>query len=69
MDDLIKRLEKYRLENKVSQGRLAKELGVAFSTVNRWLNDKSKPDKIQSYHIEKLIKNKVKIPKKQFTLF
>jgi DNA-binding transcriptional regulator YiaG len=40
---------------KVSQEVLAKKLDVAFSTVNRWLNGKSKPNKIQSYHIEKLL--------------
>lgn len=56
--DLIKRLETYRLENKISQEDLAKKLGVAFSTVNRWLNGKAKPNKIQSFHIEKLLKTK-----------
>lgn len=54
--DLIRRLEIYRLENKLPQEELAKKLGVAFSTVNRWLNRKSKPGTIQSYHIEKLLK-------------
>ena len=54
--DLIKKLEVYRLENKIPQEELAEKLGVAFSTVNRWLNGKSKPNKIQSYHIEKLLK-------------
>lgn len=54
--DLIKRLEIYRLENKIPQEKLAEKLGVAFSTVNRWLNGKAKPNKIQSYHIEKLLK-------------
>ena len=56
MDDLIKRLETYRLEHKIRQEALAEKLGVAFSTVNRWFNGKSKPNKIQSYHIEKLLK-------------
>jgi len=56
--DLIKKLEEYRLENKIPQQALAKMLDVSFSTVNRWLNGKSKPNKIQSYHIEKLIKKK-----------
>lgn len=56
--DLIKKLEIYRLENKISQEELAEKLGVAFSTVNRWLNGKAKPNKIQSYHIEKLLKKK-----------
>lgn len=56
--DIIKRLEVYRLENKISQEDLAEKLGVAFSTVNRWLNGKAKPNKIQSYHIEKLLRVK-----------
>jgi transcriptional regulator with XRE-family HTH domain len=56
--DLIKRLEIYRLENKIPQEKLAERLGVAFSTVNRWINGKAKPNKIQSYHIEKLLKNR-----------
>lgn len=53
--DIIDRLERFRLENKIPQQDLAKQLGVAFSTVNRWLNRKSKPNKIQTYHIEKLL--------------
>jgi len=56
--NLIERLEVFRLENKIPQQELAERLGVSFSTVNRWLNGKSKPNKIQSYHIEKLIKKK-----------
>ncbi len=54
--DEIQKLETYRLENRISQQRLAEMLGVSFSTVNRWLNGKSKPNKIQSYHIEKLLR-------------
>ena len=53
---LIQDLETYRLENKITQEQLAKNLGVAFATVNRWLNGKYKPRKIQQYHIEKLLK-------------
>ena len=56
--NLIKRLEIYRLENKIPQEEIAKKLGVAFSTVNRWINGKAKPNRIQSYHIEKLLKEK-----------
>ena len=58
--DLIKKLEIYRLEKKIPQEELAKRLDVAFSTVNRWLNRKSKPNKIQEYHIKKLINKKIK---------
>ena len=42
-DKLIEKLELYRLEKKISQEALAKKLGVAFSTVNRWFNHKCKP--------------------------
>lgn len=56
--NLIQKLETYRLENKIPQQDLAEKIGVAFSTVNRWLNGKSKPNKIQSYHIEKLLRGK-----------
>jgi len=60
MKDLMERLETYRLENKISQERLGELLGVYFSTVNRWLNGKNKPNKIQTYHIKKLLEGKVK---------
>jgi transcriptional regulator with XRE-family HTH domain len=58
MDDLLKQLELHRLENKITQETLAKELGVAFSTISRWLNGKVKPNKIQAYHIEKFLKER-----------
>ncbi len=60
MSDLIEELENYRLENRISQEQLAKKLGVAFSTVNRWLNGKSEPNKIQTYHIKKILKGLIK---------
>lgn len=55
---LVQRLDVYRLENKISQQLLAVKLGVSFVTVNRWFNGKSKPNKIQSYHIEKMLKER-----------
>ena len=58
--DIIKELEIYRLENKIPQQKLAKILGVAYLTVNRWFNGKSKPSKIHSYHIKKLLSEKKK---------
>jgi transcriptional regulator with XRE-family HTH domain len=58
--NIIKQLEIYRLEKKMTQEELAKKLDVAFSTVNRWFNGKSKPNKIQLYHITKLLKEKRK---------
>ena len=57
--DLIKKLEEYRLKRRITQERLAKMLGVSFATVNRWFNGKTKPLKIQEYHIKILLrKNK-----------
>ena len=55
VDDLIKQLELYRLENRITQVELAKDIGVNFSTVSRWLNGKTKPNKIQQYHVEKFL--------------
>jgi transcriptional regulator with XRE-family HTH domain len=56
MSKLIKKLEGYRLEHKISQTKLAEILGVTFVTVNRWLTGKFDPNKIQRYHIKKLLK-------------
>lgn len=58
MIKLIRQLEEYRLKNRIPQEVLAKKLGVAFSTVNRWINSKTKPNKTQRYHIEKLLLTK-----------
>jgi transcriptional regulator with XRE-family HTH domain len=55
MEDLIKKLEIYRLENRITQKQLANGLSVTFSTVNRWFNGKTKPNKIQRYHIKKML--------------
>ena len=58
--DIIKKLDLYRLENKITQEELAKELDVAFSTVNRWFNGWTVPSKIQQYHVEKYLNKKVR---------
>ena len=55
MDDLMKKLEIYRFENRISQRKLADLLHVHFSTVNRWFNGKTIPNKIQQYHIKELL--------------
>ena len=66
MDDLIKQLELYRLENRITQVELANDIGVNFSTISRWLNGKTKPNKIQQYHVEKyLSKRKLNFTSKQ----
>ena len=54
MIDLLEKLEIYRLENKLSQRKLAEKLGVAYNTVNRWFMGRNTPSKIQQYHIKKL---------------
>ncbi|MFP4466770.1 MAG: helix-turn-helix transcriptional regulator [Candidatus Goldiibacteriota bacterium] len=56
MKKIVKDLDIYRLENRISQENLAKELNVAFSTVNRWFNRRTTPGRIQAYHIKKLLK-------------
>ena len=56
--DIVAKLETYRLDKRISQEALADKLGVAFSTVNRWFNRKSSPNKIQTHHIKKLLKIK-----------
>ena len=55
--ELIQKLDIYRLENRISQQSLAAKLGVSFVTVNRWFNNRTKPNKIQRYHINKFLKN------------
>lgn len=55
MEDLIKQLELYRLENRITQVELANDIGVNFSTISRWLNGKTRPNKIQQYHLEKFL--------------
>lgn len=58
--NLIKKLEEYRLMNKISQERLAEMLGVSFSTVNRWFRGHQKPNQIQGYHIKRLLEESEK---------
>ena len=55
MVKLLEELENYRLENKLSQKKLAEKLGISFATVNRWFKGRNKPNKIQTYHIKKLL--------------
>ena len=55
MKELIEQLQIYQLKNRISQEELSRKLGVTFSTVNRWLNGKSIPNKTQQFHILRLI--------------
>lgn len=65
MMDLLEKLEIYRLENKISQRKLAKTLGISYNTVNRWFMNRNTPNKIQQYHIKKLL-DANKLKDKQF---
>lgn len=56
MIKLVRELEEYRLKNRIPQEVLAERLSVAFSTVNRWVNGKTNPNKTQRYHIATLLK-------------
>lgn len=61
--DIVKQLELYRLENRITQEALAKDLGVNFSSVSRWLSGKTMPHKVQQYHIEKFLNQKLVLKK------
>lgn len=52
---ILEELEEYRLEERLSQRKIAEKLGVAYNTVNRWFTGRYNPNKIQRYHIKKLI--------------
>ncbi len=44
------------MENGITQEKLAEMLDVTYLTVNRWLNNKTKPSKMHEYRIKKLLK-------------
>jgi len=54
--NVIRELEAYRCENKISQEKLAELLDVHFCTVNRWIKGHQKPSRIQKNFIKELIK-------------
>lgn len=58
MKDIISQLEEYRLKNRITQEKLAELLGVSFVSVNRWLNGHAKPQKLQVYQIEQILKGR-----------
>jgi len=67
MEKLLEELENYRLENKLSQKKLAEKFGISFATVNRWFTGRNKPNKIQTYHIKKLLET-YKLKDKHFEI-
>ena len=56
LSEIIKTI---RSELNLSQERLARELHVGFSSVNRWENNKSKPNQIARYALIELCKKKI----------
>ncbi|OGS28257.1 MAG: hypothetical protein A2297_10185 [Elusimicrobia bacterium RIFOXYB2_FULL_48_7] len=57
--DIIKELEHYRLEHRLTQAKLAEKLGVKLLTVQRWLNNSIKPGIINEHRI-KIILEEIK---------
>lgn len=55
LSEIIKTI---RSELNLSQEGLARELHVGFSSVNRWENNKSKPNQIARYALVELCKKK-----------
>ncbi|EJO5348834.1 helix-turn-helix transcriptional regulator [Clostridium botulinum] len=51
-------VKKARKELNISQEQLARELHVSFSTVNRWENEKSKPNNIAKKAFNDFCKDK-----------
>jgi len=60
MNRLVEKLDEFRLERKITQEQLAEMLGVTFATVNRWFNGHTQPNRIQTFHIKKLLASKGK---------
>lgn len=61
MENYIKQIEEIRGKTGWSQGRLAKELGVSFATLNRWLNKHSRPHPSHLKILEKIFMDVVGI--------
>ncbi len=59
-DSLIKELETYRLEKQLTQAKLAEMLGVHLTTVNRWFKGRFKPSQLQTYQLQKFLKDEKK---------
>ena len=55
---LVERLWTYRLEHRLTEQTLAKRLGVAFVTVNRWLNRHTLPSELCAYRIRQLLRKR-----------
>lgn len=56
MKDICKIIKERRISLGLTQERFAAKVGVTFSTVNRWENNKSKPSPLALQRIKKLQK-------------
>ena len=56
---IIRDLEHYRLEHRLTYAKLAEKLGVHLVTVQRWASGTIKPGKIHEYQIKKLLGRKI----------
>ena len=55
MENIAEQLKALRQQRGWSQEDLARELGVSFSSVNRWENGKAKPSKLAQARIKQLL--------------
>ena len=55
MDRLIEKLKKYRMKNRLSIEKLARELDVSYMTMWRWLAGKAEPNDWSKGDIKRLI--------------
>ncbi len=55
MENIAEQLKALRRQQGWSQEDLARELGVSFSTVNRWENGKAKPSRLAGNQIARLL--------------
>lgn len=55
MENIAEQLKALRRQHGWSQEDLARELGVSFSSVNRWENGKAKPSKLAQARIKQLL--------------
>lgn len=65
MENIAEQLKALRQQQGWSQEDLARELGVSFSTVNRWENGKAKPSKLAIVQLERLMHQKTYRSSKQ----
>ena len=53
--NMIEELKQYCLDHQINQPELAKKLGVAYNTVNRWFTGRYNPSALHEHQIKKLL--------------